>query len=175
MASSVDSYIEQIIQKNTIKGQTCEKISQRLKHDVLLKELTKDKLKSIQDNNKKARNKIQLKIIKRVNEIRIVYLNSLNDTELFQLSKELTKGKSINTLPTKEQAEKLNIFFTRFNEYSEVSTTTHVSNTQLEVHASDICILFIRLKTKTSSGPSKIPAWLFMLCAKEMSEIYAKY
>lgn len=179
MADTCDSYIEFLIENNThTKSLPYIHIFQRLRPDNELIFLSKAKTNAIKRKDNHNRNILQRKITARVKQIRRQWINTMDMNEIYFLCRNLCKGENTNVLPSREDANKLNDFFTRFNMDKHKDSTLHIScDTQNcsydEVTKNEVQNHFKNLK-KTSSGISKIPYWCFKENAKELSDIYQK-
>jgi hypothetical protein len=95
-------------------------------------------------------------------------------------AKDLHNNSRFNPLPTIEEAESLNKFFTRFNEDAHKDTTynkelsTNKGTAQINIMKEDVVAMFKSIKNSTSSGPSSIPAWFFKEHAHDIAEAYTR-
>jgi len=176
MADNVDSYIEYLVEINSSRFNTAEPLERQ--NSLQLKLFVKQKNAAIKEGNKFQRNLIQRKINSEVRRLRCEKIAKMSSSELFQcVNKALHKKGSYNKLPTVERANEMNEYFTRFNEDKYKDTeickndiTRQDNEVKLTIDA--VKHEFKKIKSTSSSGPSKIPAVIFKKHENSLCGIY---
>lgn len=176
----IDSYIEFVLHSYTrYINKDNITIMNRIRNNNHLKLLVNMKKKAIKSGCNRERNIIQKQITSTVKAIRKQYISSLSCKEIYELVRYHYKSETNSKLITVDDAEKLNTFFTRFNsdivkdniQYHDTSESYHYEH---EISEFNVSTLFRHLKSNSSSGPSKLPVWLFKEGYKELSSVYCK-
>ena len=72
-------------------------------------------MKAIKNDDKSSRNQIQRQINALVKNIRMKQVSNMSKSEMYQYLQLISKNQSRHDLPTVEEAQLLNNYFSRFN------------------------------------------------------------